>query len=158
MLWFCQKWRLPETLSQFLSSFKCLYIIENGKMAFPWYLLAFRYRSYCWFQDGVKLGTLENRTQFYSKLNSQLLTRIHVKHITRDLSQFRYFMLKAKLCFSDARKVFCKNLRNFAKIHRKTPVPETLFQKNCRPQALDLQLYLKRVFFTGVFLWILWNS
>ena len=41
----------------------------------------------------------------------------------------------------------------FSRIHRKTPVPESLFQWSCRPQAT----FLKKGFGTGVFLWILRN-
>ena len=53
-------------------------------------------------------------------------------------------------------EVFCKKgvVRNFAKFTGKPCARVSFLMKS---QASDLQLYWKRDFGTGVFLWILWN-
>ena len=54
-------------------------------------------------------------------------------------------------------EVFCKKWCSykFCKIHRKTPVPESIFNKFAGLTAFGLQLYLKRDSSTDFFLWIL---
>ena len=70
-----------------------------------------------------------------------------------DYSNSKTSEAKANKIISNLPEMFCENsFSDLRKVHKKSPVLESLFQKNDRP---SVQLYQKRDSNTGVFLWLL---